>query len=111
MESEARCASGSETNAKRQSNGTLSHLYPSVAQESAVSIACVRLLKRGLALAQTPKAPSTCTQAPYHFAIGISSANESNAPIFTSPACSNTNVGESGASLSFSSSAVGISRP
>ena len=40
--------------------------------------------------AQSPKAPSTCTQAPFARASGINSANGSNPPLQTLPACRQT---------------------
>ena len=49
----------------------------------------------GAAQAQSPKAPSTCTQAPFARASGISSANGSNAPLQTLPACRQTTAGPS----------------
>ena len=49
----------------------------------------------GAAQAQSPKAPSTCTQAPFARASGISSAKGSNAPLQTFPACRQTTTGPS----------------
>ena len=49
----------------------------------------------GTAAAQIPNAPSMWTQAPRSCAIGISSANGSNAPVFTLPAWVHTMVGPS----------------
>src|SRR5690606_22544907 len=56
--------SGREQNAKPQSYGTLSHLCPSHAHESASSTPSTRWRVDGLAAAHSPKAPSTWTQAP-----------------------------------------------
>ena len=58
------CDSGCAQNAYPESYGTLSHLWPSQAHESARSSPSTRCAVRGLAAAQSPKAPSTWTQAP-----------------------------------------------
>ena len=60
----ARRASGSRTNASPLSYGTLSHLWASVAQESASATPATRWARSGAAAAHSPNAPSTWTQAP-----------------------------------------------
>ena len=60
------------------SYGTLSHLCASVAQESARSAPATRCRRRGLAAAQSPKAPSTCSQAPASSAASAIASSGSN---------------------------------
>ncbi len=89
----ARKASGSRTNARPLSNGTLSHLCASVAQESAPSMPAVRWRSAGAAAAHRPKAASTWTQAPVPRACSTTAAIGSTAPVFTLPACTHRIVG------------------
>ena len=89
----ARCASRSRTNAMPQSNGTLSHLWASVAHESASSTPCTRCRRAGLAAAQRPNAPSTCTHAPASRAAAHTSGIGSMPPPLTLPTCAITIAG------------------
>ena len=61
---DAACASGSAQKTNPVSYGRFSHLWPSTTQESAASRPATRCSKAGLAAAQRPNAPSTCTHAP-----------------------------------------------
>src|SRR4030095_407685 len=63
MAIERRCASALRTVAKPQSYGSCSHLWPSVAQESAVSMPVASSAVDGQARGHSTNAPSTCTQA------------------------------------------------
>src|SRR6266550_470374 len=74
------------------SYGTLSHLCASIAQESAAAKPPMRCARAGAAAAQSPNAPSTCTQAPAAFACGMILSAGSNAPVLTLPACRQTSV-------------------
>src|SRR5256885_997042 len=86
---------GSRTKTMPLSYGTLSHLWASVAHESASAKPFTRCARAGAAAAQSPKAPSTWTQAPASLARGMISAAGSNAPVLTSPACRHTIVSAS----------------
>src|SRR5438309_1672490 len=55
----ARRCCGSRTKARPESYGTLSHLWQSVAQESASATPAVRCARAGAAAAHNPNAPST----------------------------------------------------
>ena len=58
------------------------------------SLEAARQISRvGAALAQSPKAPSMCTQAPCSWARAMRGSKGSNAPVFTLPACRHTIVG------------------
>src|SRR5581483_2193117 len=83
----AASAGASRTIAIAPSYGVLSHLWPSVVQLSASSMPAVNA-RFDEARAQSPNAPSTCTQAPAARARGTISANGSNSPVLTSPALS-----------------------
>src|ERR1035438_6601116 len=85
--------SASRTNARPLSYGTLSHLWASVAQESAAAAPATRWACRGLAAAHSPNAPSTCTQAPDSCARRQISATGSNDPVFTLPTWTQTTLG------------------
>src|SRR6184192_3608563 len=74
------------------SYGTLSHLCASIAHESAAAYPCTRCARCGAAAAQSPNAPSTCTQAPAALAGGMISSAGSKAPVLTLPACRQTSV-------------------
>ncbi len=63
MAIDARCAAASRTKTTPASYGTLSHLWASVAQESAPSYPATSGRSRGLAAAHSPNAPSTWSQA------------------------------------------------
>ena len=54
----------------------------------------------GEAAAQSPNAPSTCTQAPWSLAQATSGPNGSLAPLLTLPACRQTIAGPSSAGRS-----------
>src|SRR5213080_1485261 len=69
---------GSRTKTMPLSYGTLSHLWASVAHESASAKPFTRCARAGAAAAQSPKAPSTWTQAPASLARGMISAAGSN---------------------------------
>src|SRR5213594_606551 len=86
---------GSRTKTMPLSYRTLSHLWASVAHESASAKPFTRCARAGAAAAQSPKAPSTWTQAPASLARGMISAAGSNAPVLTSPACRHTIVSAS----------------
>src|SRR5439155_322662 len=47
----------------------------------------------GKAARQSPNAPSTCSQAPWRFAMSAIGSRGSNAPVFTLPDCAQTIVG------------------
>src|SRR5581483_2717179 len=101
-----RCGSGCAQSTIPESYGTFSHLCASTDQESARSAPATRCANRGLAAAQRPKAPSTCSHAPASAAAAAISAKESNAPVFTSPAWAQTIAGPPpSASASLSASA------
>ena len=68
------------------SYGTLSHLWPSTAQESARSTPATRWRRAGAAAAHSPNAPSTWTHAPRSCATSQIASNGSLAPVFTLPA-------------------------
>src|SRR5689334_11126830 len=87
---DARRAAASRTNAMPESYGTLSHLCPSVAHESARPSPRVRCARSGDAAAHKPNAPSTCTHAPARLAQSQIGSNGSYAPEFTLPACAQT---------------------
>ena len=89
----ARCASGCAQNAIPESYGTFSHLWPSVAHESARSLPRSRWRSCGEAAAQRPKAPSTWNHAPASAAMSAIASRSSKAPVFTSPAWPQTIVG------------------
>src|ERR671917_2513878 len=89
-----------------ESYGTLSHLWASVAHESARSIPSASGRDFGLAAAHIPNAPSTWTQAPASWAESQIFASGSIAPVLTLPACAHTMVGPDVAA-SASSSASG----
>ena len=63
----------------------MSHLWASVDHESASREPAIRWRIDGTPAAQIPNAPSIWTQAPLAWAIGMSSSNGSNAPLFTLP--------------------------
>jgi len=71
----------------------LSHLWASVAQESARSTPATSGRSRGLAAAHIPKAPSTCTQAPRAWATWQISPTGSSAPELTLPSWAHTIAG------------------
>ena len=71
----------------------------------------VRCRYAGLAAAQSPKAPSTCTHVGCACAISMHSSSGSHAPECRLPAWSSTIVGWSGASASARRSASGTMRP
>ena len=79
----------------------MSHLWASVAQESASRTPAVRCLSTGAAAAHSPKAPSTWTHAPARLAQGTIASAGSQAPVLTLPAWMQTIAGpESGGSAS-----------
>src|SRR5690606_12366392 len=98
--------SGREQNAKPQSYGTLSHLCPSHAHESASSTPSTRWRVAGLAAAHSPKAPSTWTHAPCSCATSQPRRRSSHAPVLTLPACRHTMVGPAGPAASCRASAA-----
>jgi hypothetical protein len=69
------------------------HLCASVAQESASATPRTKCAYVGLAAAQSPNAPSTCTHAADAWARAQISVVGSNAPVFTFPACMQTIAG------------------
>src|SRR5262249_40416971 len=73
--------------------GTLSHLWASVAHESASAMPSTRCFRRGLAAAHRPNAPSTCTHASMLWAASQISPIGSQAPLFTFPTCAQTITG------------------
>ena len=86
----ARSAGGSRTIVNPESYGTFNHLWPSVAHESASAAPSASGARVGEASAQSPKAPSTCTQAPAAWARSLSSRSGSKAPVLMFPACRHT---------------------
>ena len=94
-----------------QSYGTLSHLCASVAHESASSAPRTRWRRAGLAAAQRPNAPSTCTHAPAVRASRQTSSSGSIAPPLTLPAWATTIAGSPGDAASACASASARSAP
>ena len=66
---------------------------------------------RGLAAAQRPNAPSTCTHASFAFAAPPIASKSSHAPVFTLPACAQTIVGPGSSAVSASASAAASIAP
>jgi hypothetical protein len=73
-----------------ESYGTFSHLCAPVAQESAHSIPSTRGRRRGVAAAQSPNAPSTWSHELRPARRSAVAGTDSNAPLFTLPAWTET---------------------
>ncbi len=103
-------AVGSATATTPQSYGVLSHLWPSVAHESARSTPSSRCRRFGAALAHRPKAPSTWTHVDAGSNRSMMVAKGSLWPVLTLPAWSRTSVGRSDSSTA-DGMASGRARP